>query len=146
MDDIPNNHQINSSDSEDEQAYNLEDEDTMYDEQADEKNAEWVKKQHPGATDAVLACPLCFTQVCFVCQQHTKYSGQYRAASVEHCRICDDQLYTFNKRGLMVPLASEKDIPNQNVYRLVLCRKCNTKIGVLDSDGFYHLFHVLTNS
>ncbi|KAJ2311799.1 hypothetical protein IWW51_002696 [Coemansia sp. RSA 2702] len=118
----------------------------FYDAQADEEDARWVGREHPGATDAVLACPGCFTQICMVCQHHTRFAGQYRARSVVHCKVRDQELYTFGKRGLLEPLASSTARRAEDVFRLVVCSACNTKVGVIDSDNYYHLFHVLDDS
>lgn len=47
--------------------------DALYDDKLDDKDLEWVNKQRSGRkTDAILACPGCFTTVCIDCQQHGK--------------------------------------------------------------------------
>ncbi|KAJ2814765.1 hypothetical protein IWW50_007036, partial [Coemansia erecta] len=118
----------------------------FYDESADTQDAAWVGKQHPGPTDAVLACPMCFVQICFVCQHHSEYAGQYRALSVVHCEVRDTALYTFGRRGLLEPLASAHGKDPDDVFRLVVCAECDTKVGVIDSADIYHLFHVLDDT
>ncbi|KAJ2724761.1 hypothetical protein GGI07_001722 [Coemansia sp. Benny D115] len=118
------------------------DTDDLYDEKADEADTAWMQAAHPGTTDAILSCPCCFTQVCFVCQQHTRYDGQFRALSVHHCKVMDDQLYSFTKNGL-APVT--KQTPNE-VFKLVVCAECDTKLGVVDDEQVYHLFHVLCDS
>ncbi|KAJ1892909.1 hypothetical protein LPJ66_006069 [Kickxella alabastrina] len=121
------------------------DENDLYDENADNVDSEWVERQHPGTTDAVLSCPMCFTQICFVCQHHTRYEGQFRALSVEHCRVLDDQIYVYGRRGLEAILATvAEEKKKEDLYRLVVCGECETKVGVVDSEDIYHLFHVLT--
>ncbi|KAJ2157142.1 hypothetical protein GGF46_004713 [Coemansia sp. RSA 552] len=116
----------------------------MYDGQADTKDAEWVSRQRPGKTDAVLSCPLCFAQICFLCQAHARYKGQYRALSVENCTVHKDQRYWFGKSGRLEPLDPDSVAAvEEEVYALVVCDECGTKVGVQGADGEYHLFHVL---
>ncbi|KAJ2016041.1 hypothetical protein GGI18_005955, partial [Coemansia linderi] len=70
-------------------------EDYMYDDEADKRDAEWVESelQKGGKTDAVLSCPQCLTQICFECQRHARFAEQFRAQSVRHCEIRNDQLF-----------------------------------------------------
>ncbi|KAJ1780507.1 hypothetical protein LPJ77_000636 [Coemansia sp. RSA 2523] len=114
----------------------------FHDEDADTRDADWMNKEHPGHTDAVLACPMCFTQVCFVCQKHERFAGQYRALSVTHCEV-QDVLYSYGKNGLLEPIEADHSLPTSDVFRLVCCAECHTKLGVIDSCDAYHLFHVL---
>ncbi|KAJ2851671.1 hypothetical protein GGI22_005243 [Coemansia erecta] len=118
-----------------------------YDEEADQQDSAWMDKHHPGATDAVLSCPACFTQICFVCQAHARYSGQFRALSVVHCLLTDEK-FAFGKKNKSSPLepvdegaAAQAD--PRNVFRAVVCAECGTKVGVMDHENVYHLFHVL---
>ncbi|KAJ2709396.1 hypothetical protein H4R19_004275 [Coemansia spiralis] len=117
----------------------------LHDEQADERDAAWVAEQFPGATDAVLSCPMCFTQICFVCQHHVRFPGQYRAREVVHCRTLDDQLFVFGARGRLEPApdAASRGVDSE-VFRLVVCAECSARVGVVDADGAYHLFEVVT--
>ncbi|KAJ2848406.1 hypothetical protein J3B02_003962 [Coemansia erecta] len=123
--------------------------DDLYDQDADDLDAQWVAQNHPGLTDAVLSCPGCFTQICFVCQHHTNFEGQFRALSVVNCQIDELQLYIFGKRGLE-PATEEKLVnkgfKKQDIYKLVACAECDTKVGVVDYEDVYHLFHVLPNN
>ncbi|KAJ1734272.1 hypothetical protein LPJ72_002432 [Coemansia sp. Benny D160-2] len=115
-----------------------------YDEEADHRDAAWLAENHPGATDAVLSCPACFTQICFVCQAHTRFAGQFRALSVVHCET-SDQLYAFTKRsGLLEPVAAHSS-NGGDVLRAVVCSECGTKVGVIDHEDVYHLSHVLSS-
>ncbi|KAJ2767731.1 hypothetical protein IWQ56_003214 [Coemansia nantahalensis] len=117
----------------------------LHDGQADERDAVWVAKRFPGATDAVLSCPLCFTQICFVCQHHVRFPGQYRAREVAHCRTLEDKLYVFGKRGRLEP-APDGAPQGSEVFRLVVCAECGARVGVVDADGAYHLFEVVAGS
>ncbi|KAJ1729615.1 hypothetical protein LPJ61_003432 [Coemansia biformis] len=134
-----------SSDSADDEGSVSGSEVEMHDAQADDRDAAWVAEQFPGTTDAVLSCPMCFTQVCFVCQQHVRFPGQYRAHSVVHCRTLSDQLFVFGTRGRLEPAPDSTPFEGE-VFRLVVCAKCGARVGVVDPDGAYHLFHVVTGS
>ncbi|KAJ1992347.1 hypothetical protein GGI25_002874 [Coemansia spiralis] len=125
-------HSSSGTDSQDESIHEL------YDEDADQQDAMWMAERHPDTTDAVLSCPGCFTQICFVCQHHSRFPGQYRALSTEHCSVRPDT-YAFGKAGLMVPSSTGE-------FRLVVCAECGTKVGVIDHNNVYHLFHVLASS
>ncbi|KAJ1666755.1 hypothetical protein IW140_002346 [Coemansia sp. RSA 1813] len=118
-----------------------------YDENADHQDSAWMYKHHPGATDAVLSCPACFTQICFVCQAHARFAGQFRALSVMHCELTEDVFAFGKKSGLLEPIDNSAMQPNgKNVFRAVVCSECGTKVGVMDQENVYHLFHVLTGS
>lgn len=121
--------------------------DLYYDQAADGKDAEWVSENlQTTSTDAILSCPSCFIQICFVCQHHTKFHGQFRALKVEHCWVDDKRKYVYGSKGLLQPLKPAEDGNQTAVYRLVVCKECGTKVGVIDSNDVYHLFHVLTDS
>ncbi|KAJ1957748.1 hypothetical protein EC988_000670 [Linderina pennispora] len=119
--------------------------DWMYDDRADDQDAQYVSQTHPGKTDAVLSCPMCFTQVCFTCQSHVKFPGQYRALSIVHCHIDASQLFVYKRKGLTRIDSMEEARPS-DVYRAVVCDECGTSVGVVDADNVYHLFHVLTDT
>ncbi|KAJ2778533.1 hypothetical protein GGI15_004153 [Coemansia interrupta] len=144
---LNSNKSIGSSDESNEK-HDVE-KDELLDSDADDLDAEWVAQNHPGNTDAILSCPSCFTQICFVCQAHTRYDGQYRALSVEHCDIDDAQKYTFDSRGKLQEIddangqMSPPPINDKDIYRLVVCGTCKTKVGVIDHEDIYHLFHVI---
>ncbi|KAJ2665562.1 hypothetical protein IWW48_000013 [Coemansia sp. RSA 1200] len=121
-----------------------EEEEETYDEEADHRDAAWLAENHPGATDAVLSCPACFIQICFVCQAHARFAGQFRALSVVHCEI-SDQLYAFTKRSGLLEPATTHSSNDGEVLRAVVCSECGTKVGVLDHEDVYHLFHVLSS-
>ncbi|KAJ2780961.1 hypothetical protein H4R18_003159 [Coemansia javaensis] len=116
----------------------------MHDKDADERDAAWVAEQHPGATDAVLSCAMCFTQICFVCQRHVRFPDQFRARAVVHCRTLEHEKYVFGPRGLLVP-APDGPVPPPDALRLVVCAPCGSRVGVVDADGDYHLFGVLAS-
>ncbi|KAI8325152.1 hypothetical protein GQ54DRAFT_283497 [Martensiomyces pterosporus] len=131
---INHEHTSDGGSSADGETQDVEDE-LMYDKQADTEDAEWVKSQYPGTTDAILSCPLCFTQICFTCQHHVKYPGQFRALSVEHCEVDQGEWRQ-----------ADEDAWEEDLYHPVKCAECGTKVGVIDSQKMYHLFGVLTDS
>ncbi|KAJ2744845.1 hypothetical protein GGI20_002654 [Coemansia sp. BCRC 34301] len=120
-------------------------EDFMYDDRADERDAAWADAElhvKGSQSDAVLSCPQCLVQICFVCQRHTRYMDQYRALALQHCAVRDDKLYVYGSRGLLEP-ASKKTPDKADVFRLVECSRCQAHVGVADSSGVYHLFDVV---
>ncbi|KAJ2732441.1 hypothetical protein IW152_003836 [Coemansia sp. BCRC 34962] len=119
-------------------------EDYMYDDGADERDARWAESEllRGSKTDAVLSCPQCLTQICFVCQRHARFSEQFRALSAQHCEIRDDQVFVYGPRGLLEP-KTEQTPKDAEVFRLVECSKCQARVGVADSDDVYHLFSVV---
>eukprot|EP00434_Breviolum_minutum_P035520 symbB.v1.2.031446.t1/scaffold3649.1/size52700/2 len=111
--------------------------DPLHDPEADDEDQKWVEDQllqpdqsNIKATDAVLNCPGCFTPVCYQCQRHEQYSGQWRATEVRNCAV-----------DTFVAFAMSKDDPTK--YHAVRCEVCKADVGLLDMDGIYHLFHVL---
>ncbi|KAJ1653298.1 hypothetical protein IWQ61_006547 [Dispira simplex] len=75
--------------------------DLLYDPEADDKDAEW--SDHPSRatlpTDALLHCPMCQTTLCFVCQRHDRYTGQYRALFVENCQVLWNEMVRYSSKG-----------------------------------------------
>ncbi|EER05130.1 E2F-associated phosphoprotein, putative [Perkinsus marinus ATCC 50983] len=119
--------------------------DDLYDPDMDDKDEEFVNQfihvegtedgeQQGGSrrrkvkhSDAVLSCPQCFTQICYVCQEHTRYSNQYRAVEVRNCRVDEDKVTSY------------KDGPD--TYNPVYCSNCGLQVAMRDrSDGVYHIF------
>jgi E2F-associated phosphoprotein len=75
-------------------------------------------------TDAILSCPSCFTTICYQCQRHENYAGQFRAIDVFHCIIGD-----------------VSEIP---LHRNLVCEQCKDKVGLWhEKDDIYYLFDVL---
>eukprot|EP00440_Ansanella_granifera_P074921 gb/GFBE01081308.1/.p1 GENE.gb/GFBE01081308.1/~~gb/GFBE01081308.1/.p1 ORF type:complete len:161 (+),score=42.55 gb/GFBE01081308.1/:1-483(+) len=111
--------------------------DPLHDPEADDQDEQWVQDKllqpdnsNVKTTDAVLNCPGCFTPVCYQCQRHEHYNRQWRAAEVRNCNVDRSRA-----------LSMAKDDPAQ--YFAVRCETCKADVGLLDSDGVYHLFHVL---
>ncbi|KAJ2819139.1 hypothetical protein FBU31_005636, partial [Coemansia sp. 'formosensis'] len=80
--------------------------------------------------------------ICFVCQRHARFADQFRALSVKHCEIRENELFVYGPRGLLEPM-SETTPKNAEVFRLVECSQCRARVGVADSEGVYHLFSVV---
>lgn len=154
--------------------------DDLYDENIDEENEAWVYKhrrggmeenvkiQRPGQTkleqakllkprnsDAVLSCPCCFEIVCMDCQQHEKYSNQYRAMFVMNIQVDwkHELVYCDKTKGLvektMAPanhVLSEQE-NQQQVYYSVHCQSCHTQVAALDmTEEIYHFFGCLSSA
>ncbi|KAF4677593.1 hypothetical protein FOL47_000548 [Perkinsus chesapeaki] len=119
--------------------------DDLYDPDMDDKDEEFVKQfthvgesaaEEPGSgsrrrkvrhSDAVLSCPQCFTQICYVCQQHARYSNQYRALEVRNCTVDESKVTSY------------KDGPD--TYNPVHCASCGLQVAMRDrSNGVYHIF------
>ena len=128
--------------SDDDEPLKFEKEDEYFDNALDDED-EAILNQHrsaattTGATataaypqsDAQLSCPACFDTLCIECQQHEKYSRQYRAISV-----------------MNVAVSARKHQDAQGaVLQHVSCQHCGTQVGVLDSDEIYHFYHVLAS-
>ncbi|KAJ1677898.1 hypothetical protein EV182_005209 [Spiromyces aspiralis] len=123
---------------------------------ADELSSGAVKGRRKGSQ--VLACPGCFTQICWNSQPHVKYHGQYRAMFVENCQVDEGKrLYYPRESATAQPVrrtvgpdggastgsAEEELRQESDVYRPVKCDECGTTVGVVDEEEVYHLFHVL---
>jgi len=113
----------------------------FYDEAEDAENDEWVLENLRGngngsnkvdvKSDAQLCCPCCFTIVCMDCQQHVKYSNQYRAVFVRNCNLRDNEKYVDVNGSSITP---------------VICSHCETELGVADGNGVYEFFNVLPSA
>jgi hypothetical protein len=103
----------------------------LFDEALDDKDELWVEKQRAGGeTDAVLSCPLCFTTLSLLCQQHERYHTQFRAVFVRNCVLSEkEQLRSVDGE----------------VFAPVLCRSCRTEVGVRDADEVVHFHNVIAS-
>ncbi|KAJ1929139.1 hypothetical protein IWQ60_001450 [Tieghemiomyces parasiticus] len=151
----------------------------FYDPAADDRDVEWVTKKtqalalkdqrgrplpHRRTNDTQLSCPLCMTVVCFDCQRHERYGGQYRAMFVENCQVAKDRILRFGSQPTTSSSStltsaeqqpasdpgSKANSPNpqglaDEAYHPVECRVCNTEIAVMDEDEVYHFFHVIAS-
>ncbi|KAG0348095.1 hypothetical protein BG004_006070 [Podila humilis] len=152
----------------------ISDSELLYDPDEDDRDENWLIKKiaenrPPGCkpediwTDAILACPMCLTQLCYDCQRHEIYVHQYRAMFVEHCKTIETEILRFavekKKRGKKAAESaetpssssgisepefrpSEYDEP-EAVYHPVVCEVCNTKVALIDGDEVYHFFNVI---
>lgn len=133
-----------------EEQLNSDDEDTLpfgqvdplYDEHADTEDEEWVCEELLGGCGAhdvtpSVSCPSCFALLSMQVQQHVQYEGQFRAVSVTNCKVIDRERLqiTTDKVGRR-PKKGE-------VFKPVVCRKCDTEVAVLDVDEVYHFCNVI---
>ncbi|VDM24958.1 unnamed protein product [Hydatigera taeniaeformis] len=126
--------------------------DLFYDSDEDKINAEFTKHLQKvsqggdlgdGKTDAILNCPGCMSLLCLNCQRHSKYKTQYRTMFTFNCKVAEDEV-------ICPPLNDQnanagEDSSDRSVYKRVLCEICDTPVGLLDSEGVYHLFGVLAS-
>ncbi|KAG0227892.1 hypothetical protein BGW41_003637 [Actinomortierella wolfii] len=155
----------------------------LYDPDQDDIDQEWLfnkiaehrpkgTKREDIWTDAILVCPMCWTTLCYDCQQHEFYPHQFRAMFVENCRTIENELLRFPKASSTksqkkkvhqsrvpdTPTTPTQDAsasppqfqPDDDdspdvVYHPVVCESCNTKVAVVDSDEIYHFFHVIAS-
>ncbi|KAJ2890538.1 hypothetical protein IWW38_004078, partial [Coemansia aciculifera] len=66
------------------------DDNNMYNDKADKQDAAWAESELRAKgnmmSDRVLSCPQCLVQICFVCQLHAQFAGQWYHALLElHC-------------------------------------------------------------
>jgi len=124
------------SDDDDDDELKIIEPDPLYDPLMDDKDEEWVNKKYRNPSgresDAVLTCPACFATLCYDCQRHSRYKGQYRAMFVQNCKVLNYEVR---------PLIGDTD-PEMRYYP-VHCEDCNTQIACIDSEEVYHFFHVL---
>ncbi|KAF9159284.1 hypothetical protein DFQ26_006736 [Actinomortierella ambigua] len=155
----------------------------LYDPEQDELDQEWLFDKIAGHrpkgtkrediwTDAILVCPMCWTTLCYDCQQHEFYPHQFRAMFVENCRTIQNEALKFPKapstkaqqkkamHPAKAPTADTTTDPTPDApdtvpqfhpdspdvfYHPVVCESCNTKVAVVDSDEIYHFFHVIAS-
>ncbi|KAG2191475.1 hypothetical protein INT46_006375, partial [Mucor plumbeus] len=121
----------------------------LYDPDMDDKDEEWVTKQinddskRPNEegpldnkTDAILSCPMCFTNLCYSCQRHEKYADQFRAMFVRNCHTVPGERYKMK---------GEDDRDDEYFYK-VICDTCGIQVAMLDDDEIYHFFNVVASS
>ena len=107
----------------------------------------------PRDSDAILSCPCCFTTVCMDCQQHEKYTNQYRAMFVMNIGVNWHRKMIFNEEKSMLEDAigttvvdNTKDNStdnNKNIvyYYPVFCLNCGTEVASLNMDDeIYHFY------
>ena len=58
---------------------------------------------------------------------------------MRNCRVIEDEI--LREHGVDVGGSGQ----NQETYRPVRCKECNTEIGVVDNEEVYHFFHVLAS-
>lgn len=112
--------------------------DLMYDPGKDERDEAWVRRERLKylpedmidsiTSDATLACPGCFVTLCFDCQRHETYTGQYRAMFFRNCVV----------DRLQIVRSAEGD-----AFHPVRCESCNAEVAMLDEEGIAHFFDVI---
>lgn len=129
-------------DSDDEDALPFGSEDPLYDEHADSEDETWVRDELLGGCEAnevteSVSCPSCFALLSMQVQQHMRYEGQFRALFVTNCKVIEkERLRITTDRLGRRPQSGE-------VFKPVVCRKCDTEVAVLDVDGVYHFCNVI---
>lgn len=143
--------------------------DILYDPDADDEDERWVQEQRKGhLTDAILSCPGCFTTLCIDCQQHSQYHTQYRAMITMNCEVKPQPMWSQVQRQpqqqqqqgkkRQVPDGYEDTLPQQQQHKQqqqqhkeeevlypVCCAVCGTQVGAQDVDEVVHFFHVLAS-
>jgi hypothetical protein len=84
----------------------------LYDDQADQRDERYVNQHFRHAasgeddaavnvSDASLSCPCCFALLCLDCQQHDRYTNQFRAMFVldDHLTILDNERWVHAPAG-----------------------------------------------
>ncbi|RHZ77840.1 hypothetical protein Glove_172g52 [Diversispora epigaea] len=118
-------------------------------------------------TDAIISCPMCFTNLSYHTQRHETYVHQYRAIFVENCKVIQSEQLIYqdrprptkiNKRGKsssnqqqhqdqeqqyqqLPPFQQQPE--QQEIYYLVVCAICGTKVAVIDQEEVYHFFNII---
>lgn len=129
-------------DSDDEETLPFGHVDPLYDEHADTEDEAWVCDELLGGCGAdelttSVSCPSCFSQLSMQVQQHVKYEGQFRAVFVTNCKVIDkERLQITTDRLGRRPEKGE-------VFKPVVCRKCDIEVAVLDADDVYHFCNVI---
>ena len=108
------------------------------------------QKAAPGS-DGTLQCPACLMTVCFDCQQHEHYSGQWRAMFVVNCNADISETLTFKeaksgKRRSKAQRVEDQKTAEAEMFFPVKCNECKTVVGVYDSDEIYHFFNVISGA
>lgn len=129
-------------DSDDEDALPFGSEDPLYDEHADSDDETWVRDELLGGCEAddvteSVSCPSCFSLLSMQVQQHVRYEGQFRALFVTNCKVIEKERLRITTDRL------GRRPQNGEVFKPVVCRKCDTEVAVLDVDGVYHFCNVI---
>lgn len=157
----------------------MEDDELFYDPKMDEQDQAWVDIQKsknrpmdsklgstdgghtghaaapaaagPPGSDATLQCPACLTTLCFDCQQHEHYAGQYRAMFVVNCNPDVSETLTFKeaktgKRRSKAERLDDQATAKAEMFFPVKCNDCKTVVAVYDSDEIYHFFNVISGA
>ncbi|KAI1295619.1 E2F-associated phosphoprotein [Halotydeus destructor] len=139
-----------------------EEDELLYDPNADEEDQDWANKQLATASrsmpgnqarkcsnsDAVLNCPGCMSLLSLDCQRHEKYVTQYRAMFVFNCDISFGEKLTHKEKRRKFTRSergSESIGTKNETYYNVNCSVCSTQVAVYDRDEVYHFFNVLSS-
>ena len=99
--------------------------DDLYDDEADDRDATFADARRTSQlSDATLACPCCFTTLCYECQQHVAFKNQFRALTVINVRVKQDQQLVYE----------------DEVYAPVCCSACGYECAVV-GPGEEQMFH-----
>ena len=118
----------------------------FFDADADDADARALSRASGGssATDAILSCPGCFTEVCVLCQKHERYAGQYRAVFARNvCVVRESALVARGDERARDGDAREGSLSAVGErFHEVKCETCREVVGVIDDDEVYHFFNV----
>lgn len=117
--------------------------DPLFDECADSEDEAWVRTKLLGGEENVqesVSCPRCFSVLSLQAQAHEQYEGQFRAMFVINCRVVASERLRVVVKGGMNSNGEKEG--GAEAYRPVACRRCGTEVGVLDTEGVYHLCNV----
>ncbi|VDO03436.1 unnamed protein product [Rodentolepis nana] len=126
------------------------DDDLLYDPEEDKVNEKFTRHLQKSSqngqvceetTDAILNCPGCMSLLCLNCQRHSKYKTQYRTMFTFNCKIADGTTQV----PAVVDLSKDASSAIIEDLKTVVCEVCNTPVGLLESNGVYHLFNVLAS-
>jgi len=120
--------------------------DEFFDPTADDADARALSRASGGssATDAILSCPGCFTEVCVLCQKHARYAGQYRAVFAQNVCVVRESALVARGGGDGAGMGGEEAMLSDVGERFheVKCATCREVVGVIDDDEVYHFFNV----
>ncbi|KAI9291462.1 hypothetical protein K502DRAFT_326269 [Neoconidiobolus thromboides FSU 785] len=134
--------------------------DELYDSELDEEDSKFMtQKFKDNQSDATLLCPLCLIPICYSCQRHVKYKGQYRAMVVENVELnlglkliysSEEksnnnfrELQNFNIEQINNVSDPAELLETNNTFFPVHCKNCSAKVGVYDSQEMFHFFDVV---
>ncbi|VDL61290.1 unnamed protein product [Hymenolepis diminuta] len=128
----------------------LTNDDLLYDPEEDKINERFAKHLQKvsqngqifeDTTDAILNCPGCMSLLSLNCQRHSKYRTQYRTMFTLNCKVADEKTQV----PAAIDLSQGTSSADIEDLKKVVCEICNTPVGVLESNGVYHLFNVLAS-